>query len=151
MFEHLIETFELIEKGVLLHDQEDFEIETDCGTYRCLAGWDTHLRKTSGEKVESEVLEKNTQWEECMEHYGLSHSEANLLFDEHSTLEIQKITLNSLKRGKRIKDVDFIISRPHQAVICSKSSEKQFREFFGDSKILIVKQPQRLTDPDYEF
>lgn len=108
--------FNLIDAGLIEHNQEDFF----CGTSCCIAGWDLALTYPEkyyealrlgldGHQI-SEYLGVNDTADWSKKNNNLTHSEAILLFDMDSTRMLQDATMRALALGKRFKSKPFDLS-----------------------------------------
>ena len=99
-----------IKSGELKHDQQNFF----CRTKACFAGWLTaYEAMDGGAKLEDyndvedfaysigESLCGRDYFAFARDAIGLSHLEAQLLFEMEATVEIQQLVVNSLNAGQR--------------------------------------------------
>ncbi len=94
--------------GKLQHNQQSY----NCSTAHCIAGWYVVFKHSeSKEKLKHDfVIEDTTPWVEAQSDWGLSNSEANILFSSEAEFVYQFALLDWFKQGKRVKDLpcDFI-------------------------------------------
>lgn len=111
-----------IESQRLLHYQNSYHAQTECGTAHCIAGWKAHndaikagldftYTKSCFDEVSSAELDEfmkdksgtSSEWVYAEEQWGLEPIEAAHLFDTHLTLDEQFELLEVLEAGYTLK------------------------------------------------
>ena len=109
-----------VKSGRLLHNQQNYHTQTECGTAHCIAGWKAHndaikarldfTYRTHALHVDSLVSDElehfmydkattTTEWHYASSQWDLKFLESVILFDDNATLDQQFELLEVLESG----------------------------------------------------